>query len=262
MNSAYKNPLYLCLLSSLSILIFMTACPSPRWNIIEENEIEEGRDGIYHIVAKGENLYRISRAYGVDIQELAEINDIEDISQIKAGQRIFIPGAKEIKKVEIVTSSESNISSDTQNQQGERIKDSQTTNKKETTQEIKTYRGRFIWPVKGKVISYFGVRGGKNHKGIDIAAPEGTKIVASDSGTVIYSDNKLKNYGNVIIIKHTDNYITVYAHNKVNYVKENEMVKKGQIIGEVGQTGNAEAPHLHFEIRDNTRARNPLFYLP
>ncbi len=112
------------------------------------------------------------------------------------------------------------------------------------------------------MISYFGVRGGKNHKGIDIAAPEGTKIVASDSGTVIYSDNKLKNYGNVIIIKHTDNYITVYAHNKVNYVKENEMVKKGQIIGEVGQTGNAEAPHLHFEIRDNTRARNPLFYLP
>ena len=242
----------------------LTACPSPRWNIIEEDRVEEGEDGVYHIVNRGENLFRIAKAYNVDLQELAEINDIEDISQIKVGQRIFIPGAKEIKKVEVMQTVEN-----TQTTEPEKEKKNNTTTSKpknETAQhksdEIKTYKGRFIWPVNGKVISYFGVRGGKNHKGIDIAAPEGTKIVASESGTVIYSDDKLRGYGNVIIVKHSDNFITVYAHNKVNYVKENDVVKKGQVIGEVGKTGNAEAPHLHFEIRDNTKARNPLFYLP
>lgn len=262
MKSA-SNCFYLLKFISASILLIpLFACPTPKWNIIDENDIEEGRDGIYHTVAKGENLYRISKAYGVDIQELAEINDIEDISQIKVGQKIFIPNAKEVKKVEIITTQESTTSS-TPEQKEKNTNNVQTSLKeKEPSQEIKTYKGRFIWPVKGKVISYFGVRGGKNHKGIDIAAQEGTKIVAADSGTVIYSDNKLKNYGNVIIIKHADNFITVYAHNKVNFVKENEVIKQGQVIGEVGKTGNAEAPHLHFEIRDNTKARNPLFYLP
>lgn len=250
----------LTFLLSLPLILLLYACPSPRWNIIEEENIVEGVDGIYHTVNKGENLYRISKAYNIDIQELAEINGIEDINQIKVGQKLFIPGAKEVKKVEIPTQTdEKEKSTKTKvNNEKETVSDKGNDNKS----EIKTYKGRFIWPVKGKVISYFGVRGGKNHKGIDIAAPEGTKIFAAESGIVIYSDNKLRNYGNVIIIKHSDNFITVYAHNKVNYVKENEQVKKGQEIGEVGKTGNAESPHLHFEIRDGTKARNPLFYLP
>ncbi len=242
-------------------ILFFYACPSPRWNIInEEEEVYEGRDGIYHIVNKGENLYRISKAYNVDIQDLAEINDINDINQIKVGQKIFIPGAKELKKVEILGQIEEKNPMNNENNIDR--SDTKSTTSKNDSNEIKTYKGRFIWPVKGKVISYFGVRGGKNHKGIDIAAVEGTKILAADSGVVIYSDNKLKNYGNVIIIKHSGNFITVYAHNKINYVKENEQVKKGQEIGEVGSTGNAESPHLHFEIRDGTVARNPLFFLP
>ncbi len=254
-----------CKNRTLLLLIFLpvfllSACPSPRWNIIEEENIHEGEDGVYHVVGKGENLYRISRTYNVDIQELAEINDIEDITQIKAGQRLFIPGAKEIKKIELPAKQDENTNQTASNQTEE--KNGTKTKEISESPEIKTYKGRFIWPVKGKVISYFGVRGGKNHKGIDIAAPEGTKIIAADSGTVIYSDNKLRNYGNVIIIKHPGNFITVYAHNKANYVKENEQVKKGQEIGEVGKTGNAEAAHLHFEIRDGTKARNPLFYLP
>jgi len=253
---------YKSFLITIVLILHFIACPSPGWNIIEEESIYEGEDGIFHTVNKGENLYRISKAYNVDIQELAEINDIEDISQIKIGQKIFIPGAKEIKKVEIIDSTNEKSIDETRNQTNPVQKDKTPTTVDKEKSEIKTYRGRFVWPVKGKVISYFGIRGGKNHKGIDIAAPEGTKIIAAESGTVIYSDNKLRNYGNVIIIKHSGNFITVYAHNKVNYVKENQQVKKGEIIGEVGQTGNAEAPHLHFEIRDGTKARNPLFYLP
>ncbi|MCX7943113.1 MAG: M23 family metallopeptidase [Deltaproteobacteria bacterium] len=246
------------------LLSYILACPSPKWNIIEEENIIEGEDGVYHTVSKGENLYRISKAYNVDLQEIAEINGIEDINQIKIGQKIFIPGAKEIKKVEIIhKSEEKKVNNENLNVNGIREEKKEVTRKDEhDSGEIKTFKGRFIWPVKGKVISYFGVRGGRNHKGIDIAAPEGTKIVASESGTVIYSDDKLRNYGNVIIIKHHGNFITVYAHNKINYVKENDEVKKGQEIGEVGRTGNAETPHLHFEIRDGVKARNPLFYLP
>lgn len=252
--------------TALSLLfIIQTGCPSPRWNIIEEETIEIGEDGVYHTVKRGENLFRIAKAYNIDLQELAEVNGITDMSKIKEGQRIFIPGAREKREVEIPINLEQRADSE-EGEEKRKKRESDTAITKGvaegSVEEIKTFKGKFIWPVKGKVISYFGVRNGKMHKGIDIAAPEGTKIVAAESGRVIYSDNKLRNYGNVIIIRHTGDYITVYAHNKINYVKENEEVKKGEYIGEVGRTGNAESPHLHFEIRDNTKARNPLFYLP
>lgn len=118
----------------------------------------------------------------------------------------------------------------------------------------------FIPPVKGKVISNFGDRNGREHKGIDISAPEGTDILAAEDGVVIFS-GFLKGYGNVVIIKHEGDYFTVYAHNKYNTVKENEFVKRGQVIGKVGQTGNATTPHLHFEIRRGTKPLNPLDFL-
>ncbi|GBD03435.1 Murein hydrolase activator NlpD [bacterium HR19] len=126
----------------------------------------------------------------------------------------------------------------------------------------RTRSGRlsFIPPVKGKVISNFGDRNGREHKGVDISAPEGTDILAAEDGVVIFS-GFLKGYGNVVIIKHEGDYFTVYAHNKYNTVKENEFVKRGQVIGKVGQTGNATTPHLHFEVRRGTKPLNPLDFL-
>ncbi len=118
----------------------------------------------------------------------------------------------------------------------------------------------FIPPVKGKVISNFGDRNGREHKGIDISAPEGADILAAEDGVVIFS-GFLKGYGNVVIIKHEGDYFTVYAHNKYNTVKENEFVKRGQVIGKVGQTGNATTPHLHFEVRRGTKPLNPLDFI-
>ncbi|MFN3660977.1 MAG: M23 family metallopeptidase, partial [Brevinematales bacterium] len=119
----------------------------------------------------------------------------------------------------------------------------------------------FIWPVDGEIISQFGQRGNREHKGIDIKAPEGTPIKAAADGVVIFS-GFLKGYGNVVIIKHEGDFFTVYAHNKLNTVKEGDFVKKGQEIGKVGMTGNASTPHLHFEIRRRTQALNPLIFLP
>jgi len=119
---------------------------------------------------------------------------------------------------------------------------------------------KFIKPVEGKIISEFGPRNGRMHKGIDIQAPEGESIKAAEDGVVIFS-GFLKGYGNVVIIKHEGDFFTVYAHNRVNLVKEGEFVKKGQVIGKVGMTGNAQTPHLHFEIRKKTRPLDPTEYV-
>jgi len=119
---------------------------------------------------------------------------------------------------------------------------------------------KFIKPVQGKIISEFGPRNGRMHKGIDIQAPEGESIKAAEDGVVIFS-GFLKGYGNVVIIKHEGDFFTVYAHNRVNLVKEGEFVKKGQVIGNVGMTGNAQTPHLHFEVRKKTRPLDPTEYV-
>lgn len=124
-------------------------------------------------------------------------------------------------------------------------------------------KGRFVWPVPQfyKVSSHFGKRGRKHHDGIDIPAPKGTPIVAVDNGVVVYSDNGIRGYGNMIVIAHTDDIFTVYAHNRSNKVDKGDSVKKGEKIAEIGNTGRSTGPHLHFEIRVKNKSRNPAQYL-
>ncbi len=200
--------------------------------------------GVYHTVRKGETLWRISYTYGIDIQDLAEVNNIKDPARIKAGQRLYIPGASSVKKV-----------SPPGYEKGR-------SHRKGGPRKVVIEKGRFIWPLKGKVISGFGMRGDTMHDGIDIAAPKGTPIRAADGGRVVYSNDGMRGYGNVIIISHSGDFFTVYAHNDRNIVKEGEIVKKGAAIATVGSSGNASTPHLHFEIRHGKKTRNPLFFLP
>lgn len=124
-------------------------------------------------------------------------------------------------------------------------------------------KGRFIWPVPQfyKVSSHFGRRRGRNHDGIDIPAPKGTPIVSVDDGVVAYSDNGIRGYGNMIVIAHSDEIFTVYAHNRKNKVDKGDRVRKGQQIAEIGNTGRSTGPHLHFEIRVKNKVRNPAQYL-
>ena len=123
--------------------------------------------------------------------------------------------------------------------------------------------GRFIWPVPQfyKISSHFGKRGKKHHDGIDIPAPKGTPIISVDNGVVVYSDNGIRGYGNMIVIAHSNDLFTVYAHNKTNKVDKGEKVSKGQRIAEVGNTGRSSGPHLHFEIRVKNKVRNPASFL-
>lgn len=123
--------------------------------------------------------------------------------------------------------------------------------------------GRFTWPVPHftKISSQFGPRGRRHHDGIDIPAPKGTPIVAVDNGVVIYSDNGIRGYGNMIVIAHSEDIFTVYAHNRTNKVDKGDKVQRGQQIAEVGNTGRSTGPHLHFEIRVKNKVRNPAAFL-
>ena len=229
--------------------------------------------GIYHEVQPGENLYRISSAYGMNSQELAEINGIEDPTSISIGTRVFVPGASVQRKVKLADGSFSNppssssikkITSETNRPQNnfQRAIRSPRRPVDHPPPSVLSFKTDFIWPTNGVLSSRFGPRSGNFHDGLDISARKGTPIRAAASGRVIYSDKKMKGYGKLIIIKHNGPYSTVYAHNSVNYVKRNDFVRKGEIIGRVGDTGRATGPHLHFEVRKQRKAVNPLYYLP
>lgn len=118
-----------------------------------------------------------------------------------------------------------------------------------------------LWPVEGQITSKFGPRGVSFHDGLDIAAPLGTPILAATDGEVMYTGT-LRGYGNIVLLRHRDGYVTVYAHTQKNLVQEGEVVRRGQVIARVGQTGRASGPHVHFEVRKDNLARNPLRYLP
>ncbi len=210
------------------------------------------RKGVYHTVERGQTLWRICKAYGVDMQDVARVNGLDDPTRIKVGQEIFIPGAKKELKVEPVPGLVSHAP----------MVMRKPTNKGSSPLPSRgSAPKKILWPVPGgKLYSRFGMRNGRMHEGIDISAKQGTPVLAAADGKVTYSDNTIRGYGNMIVIKHAGNLSTVYAHNKRNLVKAGRIVKRGQKIAEVGQTGRATGPHLHFEVRVGKRAVNPMNY--
>ncbi|MGH7798322.1 MAG: peptidoglycan DD-metalloendopeptidase family protein [Candidatus Binatia bacterium] len=224
------------LLLSVSLL---TAC-APGAGSRAPNATRRGQ-GIFHVVKPGENLFRIGQAYEVSSAELARVNGIRDTRQIRVGQRLFIPGATRQLPVEIVTGDA------TVGRAAPPLPHGETAS--------------FLWPVSGSINSGFGPRGSSFHDGLDIAAPEGTPIRAVEHGEVIYSD-RLRGYGNMVIIRHSGGLVSVYAHNQINLVSDGQQVARGEIIARVGNTGRVTGPHLHFEIRKNNIAQDPMLYLP
>ncbi len=234
------NEKFFLALFFVSTVFFLNTCARHR-TPVEKPPSPPKTTRVYHVVERHQTLYRICKTYGVDLKEVASLNKIADPSKIDTGQRIFIPGAKKVLKVEIYID-------DVAAEQGERAK-------------IAYRKLDFIWPVEGKITDVFEGAESRRHQGIDIACPTGTPIKASNAGTVMYSNNTIKGYGNLVIIRHSEEYVTVYAHNQVNLVEERTWVEKGQIVGKVGQTGRASGPHLHFEIRRNNKAIDPLLFL-
>lgn len=119
-----------------------------------------------------------------------------------------------------------------------------------------------MWPVRGKVVSSFGPKAkGLHNDGVNIAAPLGTPVLAAENGVIAYAGNELRGYGNLLLVKHDNGWITAYAHTQDLTVKRGERVKKGQIIARVGSTGNVRTPQLHFELRRGKHAVDPVKYL-
>jgi len=239
MGGKTNEKIFLVLLS-ISAVFFLNTC-APHKVPPERPSATQGVKGVYHVVERHQTLYRICKTYRVDLKEVASLNRIADPSKIETGQRIFIPGAKKVLKVEIYID----------DVVAEPAETAKTAYKKLD----------FIWPVEGKISNTFEEAESRRHQGIDISTPIGTPIKASNAGKVIYSNNGIRGYGNLIILRHSEEYVTVYAHNQVNLVEEGAWAEKGQFIGKVGQTGNATGPHLHFEIRKNSKALDPLLFL-
>jgi murein DD-endopeptidase MepM/ murein hydrolase activator NlpD len=121
----------------------------------------------------------------------------------------------------------------------------------------------FLWPVRGRVLSVFGTASGGTHNdGINIAAPAGTTVSAADEGVVAYAGNELRGFGNLLLIKHDDGWVTAYAHNEVLLVKKGQRVRRGEPVARVGKTGGVAENQLHFELRHGTTAVDPLDHLP
>ncbi len=202
--------------------------------------------GSEHVVKPGENLYRLSRYYGVPIDDIRAANGIRDVRSLQVGQRLVIPGNSKGAPVSSLASSpQRRVARVSRGNQAKRVTDLE-----------------FVWPVSGQMSSKFGDRHGRNHDGIDIRAKSGTPVRAAEAGRVIHSGGGLGDYGKVVIVKHAGRYSTVYAHNRKNRVRKGDFVEKGQVIAEVGKTGNASGPHVHFEVRHDRRPENPLTYLP
>lgn len=214
--------------------------------------------GVYHTVHKGETFYTIAKTYNINIQDLAEINNITDTNSIKAGDVIFIPEAHEMLEVPPTVPLTEPIQ-----EIPETTKEVAVAEPKVAEDKIIQFeRKRFIWPVKGTVSSQFGIqKNGMRFNGIKIVAKEGTPVLASAVGRVIHS-SLLKYYGETIIIKHNDNYSTVYAYLKTRQVNVGDTVAQGQTIALLGKSKRHKQCCLHFEIRIKNKPKNPLFYLP
>jgi len=202
----------------------------------------------FYAVQKKDTLYSISRAHKTDVASLAKLNGLKRPYTISVGQRLQIPG-----QVKGQGNSARAALPVTQSQ-----KSATTKTAKRVLPQAPKRVGRFRVPVQGPVISNFGPKeGGLHNDGINISARKGAPIVAAENGVVVYTGNELRGYGNLLLIRHSGGWVTAYAHISKFRVQPGTRVKQGDVIAEVGQTGNVERPQLHFELRKGTRAVNP-----
>jgi murein DD-endopeptidase MepM/ murein hydrolase activator NlpD len=120
----------------------------------------------------------------------------------------------------------------------------------------------FRWPVQGRIVSAFGPKSDGGHNdGIDLAVPLGTSVMAAENGVIAYAGDELKGYGNLVLIRHSNNWVSAYAHNDEILVKRGDQVRRGQVIAKAGRTGQASQPQLHFELRKGSRPVDPTKYM-
>jgi murein DD-endopeptidase MepM/ murein hydrolase activator NlpD len=198
--------------------------------------------GSWYVVSRGETLEDIAKRAGVPAEDILELNGLARAEDIKPGRIIFVlapqpaPGATaatpEVGRAPVAL--------------------------------VAGGAGRFRWPlgnVAHNVGSPFGARDGRAHEGIDLPAPTGTPVLAAADGEVVYAGDGIRGYGNLVVLQHPGDLLTVYAHNSALFVTQGQAVRAGDRVAAVGQTGRATGPHLHFEVRQGQIPRDPMSYL-
>ncbi|PIP20646.1 MAG: hypothetical protein COX40_03635 [Candidatus Omnitrophica bacterium CG23_combo_of_CG06-09_8_20_14_all_40_11] len=229
-NSMFKFKLVFLLFGYLLLttcyLLFLSGCATAPYVLPTKPKV--AMPGIYHRVEKGQTLWRISKIYSVDLDEIARINRIPDATSIEPGQLIFIPSVQRKQYLPGQSSAED-----------------------------------FSWPLRGRVIASFGQTfNDMINKGINIQSVKSQDIIASRSGKVIFYGSNLDNFGKTVIIEHSDGFSTVYARNSEVFVKIGDYVQRGTVIAKVGSSDRDKNTYLHFEIRKGYIPQNPYFYLP
>jgi len=243
-------PVFLCILS-------LSALPGCVRTVFPPVSVSKSK--AVHQVQPGDTLYSISKRYGMDYRILAQRNHIHYPYTIYTGQRFYLKGIAPRPSYIPLPKKRGGITA------GKKISRHRVIKSRRHKSTSRAKRRNIVhlhWPVRGKVTRGFGSRHGRPHDGIDIAVPEGTPVRASAAGDVVYSSRRLTGYGNLIIIRHSHDMFTAYAHNQTNLVRRGKHVKRGDIIARAGHTGRATISNLHFEIRRGPTPVNPLVYLP
>jgi len=231
-----------------------------------------------HVVSAGQTLTSIARHYGKSRVEIAKANRIDAYAVVRVGQRLIIPGVRPTEtgttghdlaarpapaqeKPQAVASTQT-----TSHQSGAtaRVVTAATdaTAEDATATDETGKAPSFRWPVRGRVIAGYGAKvNGAPNDGINLAVPEGTSVKAAEDGVVAYAGNELKGYGNLVLVRHSNGFVTAYAHASDVLVKRGDQVKRGQILARAGQTGDVTSPQLHFEIRKGSTPIDPTEYL-
>jgi len=215
--------------------------------------------GCTHTVRSGESLSRIATQYHVTRAAVIRANDLANPGALRIRQRLTVPGCRPPAETRPAAARAPELVAD-----GIVVKRVGPlrilTQLVLSTPDFQEERIPLVWPVEGPVISTFGQRSRGWHAGIDISAEVGSQIYAAAPGTVVYS-GWIRAYGQVVKLEHPNGFITLYAHNLKNLVEAGEEVEAGQVIATVGRTGHVTGPHVHFEVRRDGRAYNPLHLL-
>jgi murein DD-endopeptidase MepM/ murein hydrolase activator NlpD len=233
-----------------------------------------------HIVAPGETLHSIARFYGKPVMVLAKANNIPPDTMVRVGERLVIPDIQPGQLGVAAPRAQASAApapasvpvaapgyASAESPHSARVATPEPAPATEQQNAVKTAEPAgslpsFRWPARGRVIAGFGPSpNGLQNDGINVAVPEGTPIKAADDGVVAYAGNELKGYGNLVLVRHSNGFVTAYAHASEILVKRGDTVKRGEVIAKSGQTGNVTSPQLHFEIRKGSTPVDPAQYL-
>jgi murein DD-endopeptidase MepM/ murein hydrolase activator NlpD len=225
---------------------------------------------VVHVVRAGQTLHSIAHLYHKPVTVIARANNLAVNAKLKGGERITIPEMKEASqptqtRVEAsVAPATGGVAMADSSQTARVVEPAAATSSQDAvkTAEPAGSLPGFRWPVRGRVIAAFGPKpNGVQNDGINLAVPEGTPIKSAEDGVVAYAGSELKGYGNLVLVRHPNGFVTAYAHASDILVKRGETVKRGQVIAHAGQTGNVTSPQLHFEIRKGATPVDPAQYL-